>query len=162
VDIRAAVAEVEPSVPVALVQSFDAAAAVGLLPQRLAASIAGSAGAVGIFLAALGLYGLMAFVVAQRTREIAIRMALGASRGHVRSVLLRQAAQPGIAGAAVGLVLAAGVGTLAQGMLVGVPPIDPIAIGGTAAVFAIVLAIAAWTPARRAATTDPATALRAE
>lgn len=136
--------------------------AVELRPQRFAASIAGGVGAVGIFLAALGLSGLMAFVVAQRSREIAIRMALGASRGHLRSLLLKQAAQPGIVGAAVGLVLAAGVGTFARGMLVGVPPIDPSAFGGTAALFAIVLAIAGWSPARRAATTDPAAALRAE
>lgn len=161
-DIRAAVAEVESSVPVVLLQSFDDAAAVGLLPQRLAAWIAGSVGAVGIFLASLGLYGLMAFVVAQRTREIAIRMALGASRGQVRGLMLKQAARPSVLGAAVGLALAGGVGTLAQGMLVGVSPIDPIAFCGTAAMFAIVLAIAAWTPARRAATSDPATALRAE
>ena len=154
--------EVEPSVPVVLLQSFDDAAAVGLLPQRIAAWIAGGVGSVGIFLAALGLYGLMAFLVTQRTREIAIRMALGALHGNVRALVLKQAAWLSVLGAAVGLVLAGGVGTLAQGMLVGVPPIDPIAFGGTAALFAIVLAIAAWTPARRAATTDPATALRAE
>ncbi len=161
-DIRTVVNEVEPSVPVVLLQSFDDAAAVGLLPQRIAAWIAGSVGSVGIFLAALGHYGLMAFLVTQRTREIAIRMALGASHGNVRALVLKQAAWLSVLGAAVGLVLAGGVGTLAQGMLVGVPPIDPIAFGGTAALFAIVLAIAAWTPARRAATTDPATALRAE
>jgi hypothetical protein len=85
-DIRTAVAQVESSVPVLLLQSFDDAAAVGLLPQRLAAWIAGS---VGIFLAALGLYGLMAFLVTQRTREIAIRMALGASLGNVRGLVLQ-------------------------------------------------------------------------
>jgi hypothetical protein len=161
-EIRTAMAQVEPNVPVVMLQSFDDAAAIGLLPQKLAAWIAGSVGAIGIFLAALGLYGLMAFLVAQRTREIAIRMVLGASHRDMRSMILRQAATLGAIGTLVGLALAAGVGTLAQSMLVGVPAIDPISFGGTALLFVIVLSIAAWTPAARAASTDPATALRAE
>jgi hypothetical protein len=161
-EIRAAMIEVDRHVPIVMLQSFEDAAAIGLLPQKLAAWIAGSVGAVGIFLAALGLYGLMAFLVAQRTREIAIRMALGASNGDMRSMILRQAATLGAIGTAIGLALAAGIGTLAQSMLVGVPAIDPISFGGTALLFAIVLSLAAWTPAKRAAATDPATALRAE
>jgi putative ABC transport system permease protein len=75
---------------------------------------------------------------------------------------LRQAATLGAIGGVIGLLLAAGIGTLAQTLLVGVPPIDPASFGGTALLFLIVLAIAAWTPAARAAATDPATALRAE
>ena len=161
-EIRAAMAQVEPNVPVLMLQSFDDAAAIGLLPQKLAAWIAGSVGTIGIFLAALGLYGLMAFLVAQRTREIAIRMALGASNRDVRSMVLKQAGSLAAIGGVIGLVLAGGIGTLAQSLLVGVPPIDPMAFGGTALLFAVVLAIAAWSPARRAAATDPATALRAE
>jgi ABC-type antimicrobial peptide transport system permease subunit len=145
-----------------MLQSFEEAAAIGLLPQQLAAWIAGSVGTIGVFLAALGLYGLMAFLVAQRTREIAIRMALGASSRTVRVMVLKQAGRLAAIGGVIGLVLASGIGTLAQSLLVGVPPIDPVAFGGTALLFAVVLAIAAWTPARRAATTDPATALRAE
>jgi putative ABC transport system permease protein len=105
---------------------------------------------------------LIAFLVAQRTREIAIRMALGASERNMRSMVLKQAATLGAIGALIGVVLAAGIGTLAQSLLVGVPPIDPISFGGTALLFMIVLAIAAWTPATRAAATDPATALRSE
>lgn len=161
-EIRAAMAQVEPNVPVLMLQSFEDAAALGLLPQKLAAWIAGSVGTIGIFLAALGLYGLMAFLVAQRTREIAIRMALGASDRDMRSMVLKQAGSLAAIGGIIGLVLAGGIGTLAQRLLVGVTPIDPIAFGGTAALFAVVLAIAAWAPARRAAATDPATALRAE
>jgi ABC-type antimicrobial peptide transport system permease subunit len=143
-------------------QSFDDAVAIGLLPQKLAALIAGSVGTVGIFLAALGLYGLMAFLVAQRTREIAIRMALGASSRDMRTMVLRQAAMLASIGGVIGLLLAAGVGTLAQVLLVNVPPIDPVSFGGTALLFLAVLAVAAWTPASRAAATDPAMALRAE
>jgi predicted permease len=161
-EIRAAVSEVEPAVPVLMLQSFDDAAAIGLLPQKLSAWIAGSVGTIGLFLAALGLYGLMAFLVTQRTREIAIRMALGATTQQVRSMVLGQAARLGVAGACIGLLLAAGIGTLAQSLLVGVPPIDPVSFGATALVLLIVLAVAAWMPATRAAATNPAKALRAE
>ena len=161
-EIRTAMAQVEPNVPVIMLQSFQDAAAIGLLPQQLAAWIAGTVGTIGVFLAALGLYGLMAFLVAQRTREIAIRMALGASSSDVRGMVLKQAGALAAVGGVIGLVLAGGIGTLAQSLLVGVPPIDPVAFGGTALLFAVVLAVAAWTPARKAATTDPATALRAE
>lgn len=161
-DIRSAFAQVESNVPIVMLQSFDDATALGLLPQRLTAWIAGSVGTIGVFLAALGLYGLMAFLVAQRTREIAIRMTLGASNGNMQSMVLKQAARLGVIGGIVGLVLAGAIGMLAQSLLVGVPPIDPLAFGGTAALFAVVLAFAAWSPARRAAATDPATALRAE
>jgi len=161
-EVRAAMAQIEPNVPIVMLQTFDDAAALGLLPQKLAAWIAGSVGTIGIFLAALGLYGLMAFLVTQRTREIAIRMALGASHADMRGMVLKQAGILGGIGGLIGLVLAAGIGTLAQVLLVGVPPIDPVSFGGTALLFVIVLAIAAWTPAARAAATDPATALRAE
>jgi ABC-type antimicrobial peptide transport system permease subunit len=155
-------AQVESNVPIVMMQSFEDATSLGLLPQKLAAWIAGSVGTIGIFLAALGLYGLMAFLVAQRTKEIAIRMALGASHGDMRTMVLKQAGMLGAIGGVIGLLLAAAIGTLAQVLLVGVPPIDPVSFGGTALLFLIVLAIAAWTPANRAAATDPATALRAE
>lgn len=161
-EIRSAMAQVEANVPVILMQSFDEAIAVGLLPQQLAAWVAGGVGSVGVGLAALGLYGLMAFLVAQRMREIAIRLALGASQGTVRSMVMSQAAWLGAIGGVIGLVLAGVISTLAQGLLVGVPAIDPIAFGGTALLFAVVLTAACWTPVRRAAATDPATALRAE
>jgi predicted lysophospholipase L1 biosynthesis ABC-type transport system permease subunit len=161
-DVRAVLAQVEPNVPIVMLQTFEEAAAIGLLRQKLAAWIAGSVGTVGIGLAALGLYRLMAFLVAHRTREIAIRMALGATHREMRAMVLKQAGRLGLIGGVVGLVLAGAVGTLAQSLLVGVPPIDPVSFGGTALFFLIVLAIAAWTPANRAAATEPATAPRAE
>lgn len=161
-DARTAIAQVDAGVPVLLAQSFDEAAAIGLLPQTLAAWVAGAVGVVGIFLAALGLYGLMAFLVAQRTREIAIRVALGATRREMQTMVMRQAAKLGLYGGVTGLALAAGVGTLVQSLLVGVPAVDPVSLGATALLFTLVLAAASWLPARRAATTDPASALRAE
>ena len=161
-EIRAAIAQVEPTVPVIVLQSFAGATSIGLIPQQLAAWTAGSVGSIGVFLAALGLYGLMAFLVAQRTREIAIRMALGASRQDMRSMVLKQAARLSASGAGIGLLLAGTIATLAQSLLVGVPAIDPLSFGGTALLFSVVLGAACWTPARRAAATDPAVALRAE
>jgi predicted permease len=161
-EVRTAMAQVEPSVPVLFLQSFEDATSLGLLPQRIAAWVAGSVGTAGVLLAALGLYGLMAFVVAQRTREIAIRMALGASGLKMQRLVMAQAATLGGVGAAVGLALATGLGVLMQNLLVGVPPLDLISFGATALLFTGVLTAACWSPARRAATTDPAVALRAE
>jgi predicted permease len=163
-DIRAAIAGVEPRLPVVLMRSFDEAAAVTLLPQRFAAWVAGVVGGIGILLAALGLYGLAAFMVAQRTREIAIRMALGASQADVRSLVLAQAARLGLAGTAAGLLLASALGRLVQhlSLLVGVPPTDPLTFGSVALLLAAVLFAASYIPARRAASTDPASALRAQ
>lgn len=162
-EIRAAVAGVEPRLPVVLMRSFDEAAAVTLLPQRFAAWVAGVVGGIGILLAALGLYGLAAFMVAQRTREIAIRMALGASQADVRSMVLGQAARLGLAGTVAGLLLAAALGRLVQhlSLLVGVPPTDPLTFGSVALLLALVLFAASYIPARRAASTEPASALRA-
>ena len=145
-----------------MLQSYDAAAAIGLLPQRLAAWIAGGVGTVGAFLAALGLYGLMAFLVAQRTREIAIRMALGATDDDMRGMVLKHASRLGVIGALTGLSVAVGVGVLARSLLIGTSPMDPLAFGGTAVLFAVVLVAASWAPARRAARTNPAAALRIE
>lgn len=161
-DLRAVVAQVEPTIPILFAQSFEDAVTVGLTPQRLTAWIAGSVGTLGIGLAALGVYGLMAFVVAQRTREIAIRVALGASAAQMQTLVFGQAARLLAIGAAVGLCLAWGVGVLLRGLLVGVAPVDPLSSGLTLIVFAAVVLAASWVPARRAATTAPAAALRAE
>ena len=161
-DLRPAMAQVEATVPVMFVQSFDEAVAIGLTPQRITAWIAGAVGLLGAGLAALGLYGLMAFVVTQRTREIGIRMALGASASDVRRMVARQGARLTLIGVALGTVLSAGIGLLMRGLLVGVGVADPIAYAAAALLFAAVLAAACWGPAARAAATEPARALRAE
>ena len=96
------------------------------MPQKIAAWIAGSVGTVGLLLAALGLYGLAAFSVAQRTREIALRMALGATRESVLALVLRQSARLALIGGAVGLAMALGVGMVLQSLLIGIRPIDPV------------------------------------
>jgi predicted permease len=162
--VRRTLARVEPGLPIILQQPMEEATAFGLLPQRIAAWVAGSVGMIGLFLAALGLYGLTAFIVAQRTREIAIRMALGATHGQVLSMVLRHAGRLGLIGGVVGLVLAAGLGRVVQSLslLVEVQPTDPLTFVGTLVVMAGVLLLASVYPARRAARTNPSAALRAE
>jgi predicted permease len=161
-DVARVIAEVEPNLPIITSQSFEAATGIGLLPQRLAAAIAGGVGGVGLLLAGLGLYGLMAFHAVQRTREVAVRMALGATSAQVRRLLLRQAAGVVLVGAGVGAALAGGVAMGVRGLLVGVQPLDGVAFAAAGAVLLVVLLTASWLPARRAGATDPASALRAE
>lgn len=162
--VRQAIARVDSGLPVIQHQPLESATAIGLLPQRLAAWIAGSVGSIGLFLAALGLYGLTAFLVAQRTREIAIRMAMGASQGQVQTMVLRQASRLGVIGVAIGLALAFGLGQVVQSLslLVDVGSADPLTFGGVVLLMGMVLLVASLVPARRAARTDPATALRSE
>jgi ABC-type antimicrobial peptide transport system permease subunit len=130
----------------------------------VAAWVAGSVGLLGLFLAALGLYGLTAFLVAQRTREIAIRMALGATTGQVRSMVLHRAGWLALAGTVLGLTAATGIGLLVQNMslLIDVQGTDPLSFVGLSVVLAVVLFVASDLPARRAARTDPALTLKAE
>lgn len=159
---REALRAYDSKLPIVHSETFEQATAIGMLPQRLAAWVAGVVGTLGLLLAALGLYGLTASTVAQRTREIAIRIALGATRESVLGLILRQSARLAIIGAVVGLVLAASVSMLVQALLIGVQPFDPAAFATATVVLTGVLLAAAWGPARRAARLDPMRALRAE
>jgi putative ABC transport system permease protein len=161
-ELRQAVVGFNPNLPVIHAQTLEQATTLALLPQRLAAWIASSVGSIGLLLAALGLYGITAFAVTQRAREIALRMALGATRQSVLSLVLRQAGRLAVVGTAVGLALAAGVSQLLGGLLVGVGSIDPVAFGAATSVLILVLFAATWIPAKRAARMDPMRALRAE
>ena len=163
-EVRAAVHVVEPELPVVTIQAFEEWAALALLPQRFAAWIAGVAASIGTGLAALGLYGLVALLVAQRRREFAIRMALGATGRQVLSLVMSLAARLGAAGAIGGLAIALGLGITIDRLrlLVDVAPVDPLTYGGLVAVMASIVLAASYLPARRAATADPAAALRAE
>jgi hypothetical protein len=161
-EVTQLVAALDPNLPIVASTSFADATSLGLLPQRLAASIAGGVGVVGLLLTALGLYGMMAFHAAQRTREIAVRMALGATRGRVLSWMLWQSGTVAGTGAAVGLLLAAGAAAAMQSLLVGVEPFDAASFLGAGALLGVVLLTASFIPSRRAASADPAVALRAE
>jgi predicted permease len=162
-EIRAAVGSVDRYLPVA-VHSFEEQVGFGLLPQRLAAWVSGGVGALGVVLSALGLYGLAVFVVEQRRREFAIRLALGATPGSVRGMVRNQAMRLGLIGGAVGLMLAFGLskGVAHLGLLIGVTAFDPASFGAAAIAMGVVLLFASDRPARRAETTNPATVLRGE
>jgi len=133
-----------------------------LLPQRAGAIVTAVLGAVGLLLAAAGLYGIMAFTAGRRAREIGIRLALGAARADVLRMMIGEGVRLGAIGIGLGLALAAATTRLMQGWLFGVSPLDVPTFAGTAAVFVAVALVASYLPARRAAGADPAGALRAE
>jgi predicted permease len=161
-EIRAVVAATDPDLTISSEQTGKDYAALGLAPWRIAAFVSGSLGFVGLLLAAIGIYGVTAFMVVRRTREIGIRVALGATRINVVGAILRQGMSLVAAGAALGLILAAAAGRLLVTFLFGVSPVDPLVFSGTVGLFAIIGFLACYIPARRATRIDPINALRTE
>ena len=133
-----------------------------LLPARVGAMLATAFGGLGTLLAAIGLYGVIAFSVARRTREIGVRMALGAKPGSVLSMVMRQGFAIVAIGLVLGAVLAAGAGSALRGLLYGITPFDPIAWGLALTAMIVAAALANFVPARRAMRIDPMTALRTD
>ncbi|MGA2597471.1 MAG: ABC transporter permease [Bryobacteraceae bacterium] len=133
-----------------------------LMRDRLMATLSGAFGLLAALLATLGLYGVIAFMVARRRNEIGVRMALGADRGSVVRLILREAGLLLAAGIVVGTVLALWAGRAASSLLFGLKPYDPSTIAGAVALLAIVALLASYAPARRAARLDPMDALREE
>jgi ABC-type antimicrobial peptide transport system permease subunit len=123
-------------------------------------SVSGSLGLVGVLLAAIGIYGVTAYGVTRRTLEIGIRIAIGAEPLDVVRMVLRQGMFLVAIGAAIGLTLAAGANRVLAGLLLGMPPFDPVSFSAAALMFVLVGLIACYLPARRATRIDPATALR--
>jgi predicted permease len=160
--VRQALKTFDPNLPLVRMQSLASYADLGLLPQRLAASVAGSLGVVALLLAGIGIYGVTAFAVASRTREIGVRIALGADRARVLRLVLRQGAKLAAIGGAIGLAVALAASQLISSLLFGVSPVDPLTYAGTASVLAFVTLLATFVPARRAAAVDPIQALKAE
>ncbi|MEM7416008.1 MAG: FtsX-like permease family protein, partial [Gemmatimonadota bacterium] len=117
---------------------------------------------IALLLAAVGLYGVVAYSVSQRTREIGVRIALGAAADHVVGMIVRQGLRPVLAGTVLGLIISAYGARLISSMLFGVSPQDPITIVGVTALLVLVTLAATAIPARRAARVPPATALEAE
>jgi ABC-type antimicrobial peptide transport system permease subunit len=144
------------------VTTLSASISAILLPQRVAALVTAVLGFVGLLLAAVGLYGIVAYLVGQRTREIGVRLALGANRGDVLRLVVGEGMRPVAVGMAIGLLLALGATRLLESYLFGVSPLDAVTFVGGAAMLAAVALTASYLPARRAAMTDPVRALRAE
>ena len=160
--VRAALHDLNPTLPIVHAEALASYIGIGLLPQRIALSVAGSLGAVGLLLAAIGIYGVTAYTVSRRTREIGIRMALGARPGDVQRLVLAQGARLAGAGIAAGLALALVVSRLIASLLYGIGPGDPVTYAAAATLFAGMTLAASWAPARRAAAVDPMRALRDE
>jgi predicted permease len=160
--IRDAVRDIDGAVPRPLVRTLREETSIVLFPQRIAAIVTGVLGAVGLLLAAVGLYGIIAYSVGRRTREIGLRVALGAQRWDVLRMIIREGMWLAGVGVAVGIALAAAATRLIAGFLFDVSPIDAVTFVGMSALFVAVAFLASYLPARRAASTDPLTALRSE
>jgi putative ABC transport system permease protein len=161
-DVRAALREVDPAITINRPTSLDAILGEQLAPRRLTTDLISGFGAAALTLAALGIYGLLAVLVGSRTREIGVRLAMGASPSSVARHVVRDSLVTAAVGIVLGSALALATGRLLESLLVGVSGRDPLTLGVVAAVLISVALAAALLPARRAASVDPVTALRAE
>ncbi|MFL6516440.1 MAG: ABC transporter permease [Chthoniobacterales bacterium] len=162
--IRRTVREVDPAIPIISLQTFThyLDSNLDLWLVRAGAAMFSVFGGLALGLAAVGLYGVKAYSVARRTREIGIRMALGAQRAAVLRLIMRESSMMLSAGLALGMLLAAATGKILSGILFEVGAFDPPAFAGALIVLTVATLIAAWLPARRATRINPMVALRAE
>jgi ABC-type antimicrobial peptide transport system permease subunit len=160
--LRRAVMELDPSLSVYAAGSLSDQLGLVLFPARIAAIVLGAFGLLAIVLAATGVYGIMAYAVSRRTREIGIRMALGAKPSQVLGVVLSHTALLVAIGTAAGIGLALLAGRLFSQILYGISPLDPLTYSLAIGAMALVAFAACWFPARRAIGVDPVTSLRTE
>jgi hypothetical protein len=153
--VRAALARIDPDLPLADVQTMTERTARSLVPQSLAMGLATLFGVVALFLSVLGIYGVLAYVVARRTREIGIRMALGGTVRGMFHMVFREGLTLVAAGLLLGLAGALASGRILQGQLVGVQATDPVILGTVAMLTGIVGLLACVAPALRAARVQP-------
>ena len=158
--LRAAIQGLDGTLAVTGVQTLGDHLGVSLMPTRVAGTVAGAFGALGVALACIGLYGLLAHAVRARTREIGVRLALGAPPASVQRLVLREGLGLVLVGVGVGAPLALALGRGLHGMLYGLSPADPITFIAVIALLAAVATLAIWAPARRASRVDPVQALR--
>jgi predicted permease len=158
--LSGAIHAMDGALPVIGLQSLDKRVSDSLFASRAMAALLSGFGLLALVLAAIGLYGLMAFFVAGRTHEIGIRMALGAARTDIVGMILRQAALMVVPAVLVGIAASLAVNRVIAGMLYGISPSDPLTFIFTAALLAAVAAVAGVVPARRAMRVDPMQALR--
>jgi putative ABC transport system permease protein len=160
--VRAIATGVEPEAGVFNVATMDGIVANRMSRPRLYAVLLGTFAGIAVVLAFVGIYGVIAYTVSQRTREIGIRMALGASSARVRRMVLAQSLAVAAGGIAAGLGAAAGLSRSLRGLLFGVEPLDPLTFAVVTMAFVVVVGIAAWLPSRRATTIMPVVALRVD
>ena len=161
-EIREMMRRIDPGVPVYDMRTMQSQATLSLLVERAVAALSIAFGVLATVLAAIGLYGVMSFAVTSRTREIGIRMALGAERGSVLWLVLGEVALLAGIGVAAGVPLAIALSSLVKAQLFGLSPTDPMSMGTAALLLALVALAAGYLPARRATRVDPMLALRYE
>jgi putative ABC transport system permease protein len=160
--IQGAVRSIDPQLPIFGTRTMEEAVAASIGTQRLSATLIGGFSILALFLAALGLYGVLAYSVMQRTREIGIRIALGSPRSGIYGLIVRRAMMMVGLGIVAGVALAIGCGPLIGHFVYGVAPYDPATIIGVAALLTAIAILACLLPARRATLVDPIQALRTE
>jgi len=158
--IRSEIETVDPSLPVFNVRSMNEVIDVSLAPRRFSAELVGVFAAVALLLSSIGIYGLLAYMVGQRSREIAIRIALGAQSPDILKLILGTGLMLSCAGIVLGLLLAAAAAPMIATLLYGVHPIDPVVFVTVPLVLLTVAFLATYIPARRAMVVDPTFALR--
>jgi ABC-type antimicrobial peptide transport system permease subunit len=157
--LRSTLASIDRELPLYDVRTMEERLDRSLVQRRMPMVIATAFGAVALFLAGIGVYGVLAAQVTERRREIGIRMALGSSASDVFRLVMRDGARMTLLGIVAGFAGTAGMARLMAGLLYGVRPTDPVVIGGVALLLATVALVATWLPARRAARVNPAAVL---
>jgi len=160
--LRRTFEELDPNLAFNNVRTMAEHMGAATFVQRIGAWLLSLFGALALVLAAVGLYGVLSYSVAQRTREIGVRVALGASRRNVLGLVVGRAMRLTAIGLGVGLLFAAGVGQLLRSQIFGVSPLDPVTFVVVILLLTAVAFLAAWLPARRAARVDPIVALQSE
>src|SRR6185436_3508478 len=160
--VRAAVRASDPELPVYEVATMEKLRQDGYWEYRLLGGMFAVFGGIALFLAAIGVYGVLSYSVSQRVREIGVRMALGAKRQDVLRLVVGQGLVLALAGVGIGLVLALGAGQIVASVLYGVSPSDPVSFAAIAVFLTTVASFASFLPANRATAVDPLEALRDE
>ena len=152
----------DPTIPLTQVRTMDDLLATSIAPRRFNMIVLGTFAAVALLLAVIGIYGVMASLVTQRTREIGIRMALGAGRSQVAGLVVGHAAVLAAMGVAIGLAAALALSRLVRGLVFGIGATDPVTFVATGVLLTAVALAASYAPARRAMRVDPVVALKNE
>ena len=160
--VRTAMRELEPTLPVFNLRTMDDLFDGTVTNQRIMLTILSALAGLAILLAAIGLYGVLSYVVGQRTREVGIRIALGATNATVRKLIIGQGLRLAALGLAVGVLGAVMLAKLMGSLIYGVSPYDPLSLGAVALLIVAIGVLSSWFPARRATRVDPMTALRSE
>jgi ABC-type antimicrobial peptide transport system permease subunit len=160
--VRREIWSMDPNLPLVNVRSLSEVVGAAMARTTFTLIMIAAAAAVALLLGAIGIYGVISYMVSLRTREIGVRMALGAQSDQVRRMVVRQGMVLALAGVGIGLVGAVGLSRLISSLLFGIAPHDPLTLGAVSLALLAIAGLASWLPAMRAARIDPIEALRAD